>query len=213
MKFLLKTEIKDEKYTWLQKFKYTFYITLLSIALLVLYSFTLEFYITSSVSKNSFLSLFKENFHLTNFYNTIFPHIIFYMLFEELAFRKSLVISVKNLAISLPLILYLSFKSFLDESFHLFIYSFYALFIIIIFKREYSSKFMQRIHTLVSLLALTVFHLSKFSTDKTDSFELIFSNLIPFFLIGVTLAHVRMKFDSPWSIFSYFLIVLVANIL
>ena len=185
---------------------------LFTIALIILYNLVLELYNTSKISKNSFLALFRKNFYYTNFNNTIFPHIIFYMLFEELAFRKSLIISVQNLIISLPLILYLGFKNFLDERFYLFFYSFYALLLIIIFKKDYSSKWIQRINLVVYLVTLSVFHLSKFSTGKNDFFELFLNNLIPIFIIGMILAHIRLKFNSYWSFSLYCVIVTLTNI-
>jgi hypothetical protein len=185
---------------------------LVSITLVILYSLVLALYTTSTISQHSIFALFKENFYFSNFNTTIFLHIIFYMLFEELAFRKSLIVSIKNLAISLPLILYLSFKSFIDESFYLFIYSFYALLLLVIYKKVFSAKWIQRINIVLSLIALSIFHLSKFSTDTTDFFELFFNNIIPIFIIGAVLAHVRIKFDSYWSFSLYFVIVALANI-
>ena len=212
MNLPLNTAAERKKYTWSYKLKYTFYMLLVSFSIVISYNLVLELYNTSTISKHSFLTLFRANFYFSNINNTIFPHIIFYMLFEELAFRKSLVISVQNLILSLPLLLYLSFKDFMNDSFYLFIYSFYALLLIIIYKKEISAKWTQSINIIISLLALAVFHISKFSTDNTNFVELFFNNMIPILIIGTVLAHLRLKFNSYWSFALYFVLIILVNI-
>ena len=206
-------KVDSKKYTWLYKLKYTFYMLLMSFSLVIVYTVVLDLVSTSTLSKPSVFRLFRENFFFSNIENPIFPHIIWYMLFEELAFRKSLVIWVKNLIMSLALLLYISFISFIDESFMLFIYSSYVLLLIVIYKKENSNKWSQRINIIFSLVALAVFHASKFVTEHTDTIDLFLIYIIPILMIGGVLAHLRLKFNSYWSFSLYFVIVLMSNIL
>ena len=212
MTFPQNKTIESKRYTWSYKIKYAFFVLVISIALVTIYSLLLEVCTSSTISKNTYLSLIKENFNFANYINAIFPHIIFYMLFEELAFRKSLVISRKNLIISLPLLLYLSFQSFLAESNFLFIYGLYALIIIILYKKANLSKWLNRLNSIVSVAVLAAFHVSKFSSDISVSVEFFSKYLIPMLLIGLILAHIRLKFNSYWSFAVNFVIIVLVQL-
>ncbi len=213
MKLIEKIPLKNNKYTWANMLRYTIYISLGTILFLLIYSFILELIFNSNTSYLNAVSILKENFIRLNFKNHIFPHIFFYLLFEELAFRKSLVISLKHIAITLPLLLFLGTNSFIDESIYLYFYGLYALFIIIVYQKYAASKWMRNLNIVFSLLVLCGFHLSKFDLGDINSIEIFVQYIIPMMMVGSVLIYLRLKYDSYASVLSYLLILLIVNLL
>ena len=211
MDFPKRRHEENKRYTWAYLLKYTFYSSLLSTTLLLLYGICLVLIYNNDFSVSSGMFVLKENFHYAQYNNKIFPAIIFYIFFEEFVFRKSLQISINNILLTLPLLFFLGCKSFLDQSAHLYTYGIYSLFIIIFYNRRVNSKWVQKINFVLSLITLSTFHVSKFELEYTSGREILFYHIIPIIIIGIVLAHLRLKFNSFSSLIAYFLIISFTN--
>jgi len=208
------TNEKRKQHALIFKSKYAVYSLLLSFAIIYIYSLILTIIKYSpEQSKSLFFTLLIENFSKKNFGAFLLPNIVFYVLYEELTFRKSLIPSENNIIISVILLFYLTAKGFLENTFSLYIFTPYAIFLIFCFKNKYSSDIAKAINVILALLSLSVFHTLKFTNEQILSLNLLIYNAVPMLILGSFLAYLRLKFNSFMSIITYLIFYLIVHLL
>ncbi len=202
-------ELNKKEHTWIYKSKYVLFTSTLLFLSILLYTVIIENTYTSTIADDGIFSLLTANF---KYHNGFLPNILLYLVFEELAFRKSLKITGEHLILSLPLLFILSGHAFLNEDNSLYIFALYGIFLITLYKLKYTSQFIRVINFVLSLAALCAFHISMFTRDSYHDYDLLFFNIIPIIIVGISFAFIRLKFNSSWSLIAYVIFILTTQL-
>ena len=192
-----------KKHVWVVRLKHV---------LLAIFTFLIGILLLSRLQPNSnFSKLLQANFTQMNYSGFLIAKPLFYIFFEEFAFRAALKPTRYFLGIAAFLVLFLSINQFPGASLSFYLFSVYGLFLLIQFNKNLQTKFILGLHYLLSLSALNAFHLLKFDLREFSIDQLILTYLLPITMLGTMLFWQRLKHPPAISLLTYLFIYLLSS--
>ena len=148
---LFKYSSRLKKDVWAERLKHIFIIALSYMAVIFIQAM-LE-------STENFRRLLQINFTSINYTGLLISKPLFYILYEELAFRSSLKDSKVVLVLASAFLLILSIHQFSRADYSFYLFSIYGLFLLIHLNRSAQSRTSLFMNYILGLLGLCSFHL------------------------------------------------------
>lgn len=187
-----------KKHVWVLKLKRV--LLAVSIYLAVI------FLIAKLIVTADFETLLKINFTSKYYIGFLIPNTIFYILFEEVAFRNPLKKTRLNLSLAITLLLVLSVHQFPEAQASFYLFSVYGLFLLVHLNKPTMNPILKYTNMALSFCALSLFHLLKFDLNQTPFFEQMTHYVLPILGLAILLSYLRIKYTIATSLLSYLIL-------
>jgi len=192
-----------KKHVWAEWLKHVFIITLSYMAVI--------FLLAIPESTENFRRLLQINFTSINYSGLLISKPLFYILYEELAFRSSLKDSKVVLVLASAFLLILSIYQFSRADYSFYLFSIYGLFLLIHLNRQAQSRTSLFMNYILGLLGLCSFHLLKFDLSIIPINTVLTNYLFPILLLGIFLNYLKNRYNRIASLLCYLLIYLISQ--